>query len=311
MDPAWGAAAPEYEFDPELGWALRAGKFDLLWSGLREKPVRNTHWSHGQRATADEAPARDSPTRPRVLFFGDSYVQGYGLADWETLPWIVQKRHPEAQVLNFGTGSYGTYQCYLAMQKQVRGPVSAYYILNGFHELRNAADRSWLRIMKKPPEGWFYPYAAVSGGELQARKAEGNLVWPWSRRLRTVAMVQDYVHILQSYLRVPDPRKLTEILLVRMNETVRSRGGKFTVVLVDLAPEQRAGYRTFLESRKIGFVDCNRPELLQKGLRLADGHPNQRLNELLAEWIEPLEIVGGATTEISQGTPGHRAGGVW
>jgi len=292
MDPSWGAAAAGYEADPELGWALRPGRWDLVWTGLRDDPVLNTNWSHGQRATAERKPAQDAANRPRVLFFGDSYVQGYGLADWETLPWIVQKRHPEVQVSNFGAGSYGTYQCYLSLKRQVHEPSSVYYVFNGFQEVRNAADRSWLRIMKKPPAGWFYPYAVNSGGQLQARRAEGNLVWSLSRRWRTAAMVQEYTEIFESYLRVRNKRKLTEMLLIEMSEIVRATGGKFTVILFDLQPEERADYRRFFESQGINFVDCERPELQNQSYRLPDRHPNQKLNALLAEWIEPLQTVG-------------------
>ena len=73
-----------------------------------------------------------------------------------------------------------------------------------------------------------------------------------------------------------------------MNETVLAAGGKFTVILFDMTPEQRRDYRDFVRSRGIPFVDCDHPEMTDKRLRLPDGHPNEELNRLLAQWIEPL-----------------------
>jgi hypothetical protein len=80
------------------------------------------------------------------------------------------------------------------------------------------------------------------------------------------------------------------MLLVEMNEVVRARGGRFAVLLFDLTPEQRRDYRRFLASRQIPFIDCDRPELNDRTLRLPDGHPAARLNELLSGWIEQVQV---------------------
>jgi hypothetical protein len=288
MDAPWGGPSPQYACDADLGWSAREGIFDLVWP---EHPgvSHYTNWNGGRRATAEVEPARRD-NRPQVMFFGDSFIQGYQLSDWETLPWIVQKRHPEVQVSNFGAGDFGTYQCYLAMKKWVHGPVSVYHLFNGFHEGRNAADPAWLRINQKLPSGCFYPYAELSGSELRDRRSEGNLIWFLSHRLRTMAMVQDYRDIFESYRRVRNKRRLTEELLAKMNETARGQGGKFTVILFDMSPEERQAYRKFLESRGIAFVDGDRPELKDKRLRLPDGHPTGALHELVAKWMEPLQV---------------------
>ena len=292
LDPAWGGGSPEYQCDSELGWSARQGQFHLVWSdGSAPFPFQYTNWSGGRRATAEQEPAHNAAGRPQVLFFGDSYVQGYGLSDWETLPWIVQKRHPELEVSNFGAGAYGTYQSYLAMKKAVHGPATVYYLLNQYQEGRTAGDASFLRIMKPPPAGCFYPYVTLSGGEIQPRRSNGEVVWWLSRKLRTVAMAHDYKLILQSYFRLKDKRRATELLLVKMNEIVRAQGGKFTVILLDLTPDQQPDYRQFLDSRQIAYIEDNRPGPMEKNLRLPDGHPNGKLNSLLAESIDPMPIL--------------------
>jgi hypothetical protein len=289
MDPAWGGASPEYQCDSELGWTARPGTFDLVWPDQR--PARYTNWSVGQRATSGQSSAPAAKDRPQVLFFGDSFTQGYQLPDAETLPWIVQRRHPEVAVSNFGAGNYGTYQSYLAMQRQIHGPSAVYYLFNAFHEGRNTADPDWRRIYQTPPPGCFYPYAEFSGNEIQGRGTRGDLVWTLSRRLRTVAMVQEYKQIFESYFRVRSGRRLTKALLVKMNQLVAAQGGKLTIILFDMSDEERAQYRAFLQSQRIDFVDGGRPERLDRSLRLADGHPAKAMNEILAGWLEPLEMV--------------------
>jgi hypothetical protein len=297
MSPDTGRISPEYQCDQDLGWSARPGNFSLSWPDL-PSPIRVTNWSGGRRATSEQEPGQSN--RPRVLFFGDSYIQGYGLTDTDTLPWIVQQHHPELEIENYGAGLYGTYQSYLAMAKWVQGPSTVYYLFNGFHEGRNAAEPAFLRIMKKPPQGCFYPYPETSGGELKPGRSQGEIVWSLSRHLRTVALVQEYKQIIESYWRVRSKRRTTQMLLVQMNELVNAQGGNFTVILFDLDPEERNQYRDFLRARGINAVDCDRPEMNDTRLRQADRHPTGKLNALLAEWIEP--VAAGTPRTVSETT---------
>ena len=291
--PAWRghelvAITDPYEPDLELGWRNREGIFDLT-GPHRKDPFRYTNWSRGRRATADREP-QAGDQRPEVQFFGDSYVQGYGLSDRETFTWAFQQKHPELIVTNFGTGGYGTYQSYLSMRRSAGAGAQVFYLFNGFHEDRNVAAPGWVRITKPAPEGFSFPYAEISSGVLVGGSSPGEMVWFLSRRLRTVAMVQDYYEMAVTHRRVHDKRRVTEMLLVKMNETVRARGGRFTVMLFDFAPQQRQEYRRFLASRQIAFLDCDRRELSDPSLRLPDGHPDAKLNGLLAGWLEPAEV---------------------
>lgn len=302
--PAWWQAFQisrddsEYAPDPELGWKNREGQFDMLDPGRRSL-FHFTNWSQGRRATADREPAQNPENAPsnRVLFFGDSYVQGYGLSNPQTFAWIVQKNHPELAISNFGTADYGTYQSYLGIAKLVRGPCSVFYLFNSFHEGRNVADPDWVRIVKQPPPGLFFPYVDLEGAMLRTHESRGEMVWPISRWLRTAALVQDYYLRVASYPRVRNKRGVTEELLAKMNETVRAAGGKFTLILFEMTPDQRRDYREFARSHGISFVDCDRPEMKDKRLRLPDGHPNAELNRLLAQWLEPLPLAVGGNNE--------------
>jgi hypothetical protein len=238
------------------------------------------------------------PASRQVLFFGDSFIQGYGLSDPETLPWIVQQRHPELAVSNYGVGLYGTYQSYLAMKRSVHGPAAVYYLFNEFHEERNAGDPSFLRIMKPSPPGCFYPYVQVSGDRLEGGRSDGDVVWFLSRHVRLVAMVQEYKQIFESHWRVRVKRQTTQRLLVEMNRLVNAQGGKFTVILFDMDAKDRPDYRRFLEAQHIAYVDCEHPELHDPKLRQPDQHPSKALNQLLAEWIEPIRAESAQTVSV-------------
>lgn len=279
----------EYAPDPQLGWKNREGQFDMV-DPERNTPFRYTNWSLGRRATSDREPAAPMP---RILFFGDSYVQGYGLSNQQTFAWIVQKNHPELAVSNFGTADYGTYQSYLTLARYVRGPCSVFYLFNTFHEGRNVAEPDWVRIVKQPPPGLFFPYADLSDGMLRARQSPGEMVWPLSRWLRTAALAEDYYRRASTLSRTLNKRSVTETILAKMNQTVSAAGGRFTIIFFDMTPDQRRDYREFARSHGIRFIDCDHPQMTDKRLRLSDGHPNEELNLLLARWLEPLPLATG------------------
>jgi hypothetical protein len=75
-----------------------------------------------------------------------------------------------------------------------------------------------------------------------------------------------------------------------MNRLVNAQGGKFTVILFDLEAKDRPEYRRFLDTERIAYVDCERPELHDQKLRQPDQHPTKALNELVAQWIEPIRV---------------------
>lgn len=284
--PSWrdtpAFPADQFEPDRELGWRNRAGSFDVI--GGNDVRLRYTNWSEGRRATA----GRDSSDpHPRAVFVGDSYVFGYGLNDAETFAWRFQQHHPELQASNYGTPGYGTFQSYLAMKRALAEPATAvFYLFNGFHEERNVADPSCTRVAKRAENGTFFPYAVLQAGEIQGRRSDGEQIWTLSRKLRTVAMAEEYYEMAKTWPRVREKRDTTEALLARMNETAEAAGAKFTVILFDLRPEDRKIYREFLNSSGIAYLDCDYPELNDKRMRQADGHPDRKLNELLAQWIE-------------------------
>ena len=109
-------------------------------------------------------------------------------------------------------------------------------------------------------------------------------------------MVEEYYEMAEAWKRVHQKRAVTQTLLLRMDQLARSAGAKFTVILFDLWPKDREAYRPFLASHHIAFIDCDHSELNDKSLRLPDGHPNQKLNELLSQWIDSPATLAQAST---------------
>ncbi len=283
----------EYRPDPELGWINREGEYDM--AAPDRTPFRYTNWSEGRRATS-QSPAPQDDARPRAVVVGDSYAYGYGLADVDTFAWRMQQNHPEFQVSNYGTPGYGTYQSYISMDRALDNHPggSVYYLLNGFHESRNVADPSWIRVVHHPDNGVFFPYAVLSDGALEGRQSNGDAIWFLSHKLRTVAMAEEYYEMAEAWLRVHDKQAVTQAILIRMEHAAQLSGAKFTVILFDLDPKDRAAYRQYLASKSIVFIDCDHPELNDKSYRQPDGHPNAKLNERLAAWIDPATAVAHA-----------------
>jgi hypothetical protein len=284
----------EYQPDPELGWINRPGQYDMAASG--SAPFRYTNWTQGRRATSENPAAADDP-RPHLIVVGDSYAYGYGLGDADTFAWRVQQNHPELQVSNYGTPGYGTYQSYIAMDRALdcKPPnPSVLYLLNGFHESRNVADPSWIRVVRHPDNGVFFRYAVLSNGALEGRSSSGDAIWSLSHKLRTVAMAEEYYEMAEAWTRVHNQRAVTQAILTRMEHSTQLSGAKFTVILFDLEPKDRQVYRQFLTARGIAFIDCDHPELKDKTYRQADGHPNAKLNQLLARWVDPDATVATA-----------------
>lgn len=281
-----GDAATAFQPDSEAGWANRAGVYTVTApSGL---PMRYTNWTEGRRATSEAEPAPDH-ARPRTIILGDADAYGAGLPDAATFAWRVQQARPEAQVDNYGTPGYGSWQSFVRMGRALeKAPAGAavYYVFNGSHEARNVADPAWIRVDHHPGNGVFFPYATLYNGALEAQASPGNAIWPLSRTFRTEAMLEQFYEKTGAFPRVYRKRAVTQAILIRMHHLALLSGAKFTVILFDLDPTDRQPYRNFLSSRNIAFLDCDSPELHDQSLRQPDGSPNAKLNALLAGWIE-------------------------
>lgn len=95
------------EFDSDLGWSIKPG-------------------GQGEIYTANQAGLRGdqeytiNPTEgvTRVATFGDSFVHGDDVANYQTWQHHLEKRLPKLEVLNYGVGGYGVDQALLRYRKR-------------------------------------------------------------------------------------------------------------------------------------------------------------------------------------------------
>jgi hypothetical protein len=268
-----------HEPDPELGWRNEPGEYVF-----GDPAIRMTMWPGGFRATAPERVPRGRP----ILMLGGSFVQGWAVSDAETSGWALQQAFPETEVLNLGTGGYGTYQSLLALERFLEEsstpPSLVIYGFAVFHQARNVASTKWLRMLAGlshhgPVD---VPYASLDAdGGLVRNPPLGYPDWEPVRRLATVAQLQEaYVKLRGGRRRVAQSQKVTERLMVEMARVTRGAGADFMVVaLSNLARKKKQSYLIFLRREGIAVADCAHPGEGDPALSVPlYGHPNARAN---------------------------------
>lgn len=110
--PQWapvGGDRAYWQYDETLGWSHRPnqrGRFEfedfsadvaINSAGLRD----------------EEHPLERVPGKKRMLLLGDSATWGFGVEQRETYGEILERRHPDWEVINAGVSGYGTDQEYL------------------------------------------------------------------------------------------------------------------------------------------------------------------------------------------------------
>jgi len=81
--------------------------------------VLDATYTIGPNGLRISSPAADSdePAQECILFFGDSFTFGQGLADHEALPYRVGQKLPQSyRTYNFGVNGYGPHQMLSALQ---------------------------------------------------------------------------------------------------------------------------------------------------------------------------------------------------
>ena len=111
-----------WQHDPDLGWANRPGAAGVLVEPELEVEIAiNAAGLRGPEVSIE----KPSGTR-RVALFGDSFAEGWGVAEPDTIRARLEARlrardsEARAEVLNFGVAGYGTDQEFLLFAKQGR-----------------------------------------------------------------------------------------------------------------------------------------------------------------------------------------------
>jgi hypothetical protein len=277
-----------YEPDAVLGWKNRQGTYHVPSHGPDGKEFKVTFLASGARATEEHKNMGDE--RPKFIIVGGSFTQGWRISDEETFPWKLQQQFPSLNVLNYGTGGYGTYQSLLLLEKvlQASGKVKA--VLYGYtqwHEERNVATSDWLDALSRfsKRKHVYVPYATIDrNGALTRNPPQSFPAWLLRESLVTVTMAEKFYMNLKTLRRSSQQTLVTQKTLLELNDACRRHGADFIVALLSCSGDYKDHYLQFLRNNDIKAVDCVRS--VTGEMAADDGrHPNGRLNSLYSERI--------------------------
>src|SRR5262249_14741076 len=114
-----------FQKHPVLGYAHIEGRFNITLRGLsptkkNELQFTATHLPNTLRITRPLDTYTSSDDREEVWIFGCSFTHGWSVNDDETFAWLLQKRFPEYNVVNFGVSGYGTVHSLLQFRDALR-----------------------------------------------------------------------------------------------------------------------------------------------------------------------------------------------
>lgn len=276
-----------HEFDPVLGWKLKAGKYVIPAYKPSEKDIQMTLLPGGRR---DAGAKEEGTDEGELVILGGSFTLGLAISDEETYPWKLQTRFPPLKVMNYGTDGYGSYQSLLVLERELpllRSPAIVLYGFFQHHEERNVAPGGWLEMLSKYSrrQHVYLPYATIDeSGILSRHEPERYPEVPYMESLSTITFLVKVYMKLKTMDRFSQRREVTEKILIDMNRISDAYGAKLVVTILAGEEEWKNHYMDFLKANDIEVVDCVRP--ITRELRVpGEGHPNEKMNSLWAECI--------------------------
>jgi hypothetical protein len=123
-----------FEADESLGLAFRPGRYRIKEQlGPKSHEFVITITDKGTRATSYFPVKSDR----RLFMAGDSSMFGWALNDEQTIPWLIQARLPNFEVLNLSLTSYSPVQTLLRLQQLEPRLGPNDIVVIEYHELSN------------------------------------------------------------------------------------------------------------------------------------------------------------------------------
>jgi len=274
-----------YNFDSVLGWKNKPG----IYTKWRVDNVKVTIFPDASRAT--HIPQQEKAGK--IITVGCSYTLGWAVSDNETFAWRLQENFPSLQVLNYGTGAYGTYQSLLLLEKIFSDqppPLVALYGFCDFHEIRNVATSSWLRgLWQSSKRGRVaVPYCSIDENFNLIRHApEPYPKWPFVESSALLDYLQlKYVLIKDKLTKLPQKELVTRKILLEMNNLCRVKNSRFIVVLLQCEKSASEHYLDFFKKEGIEYIDCLDINITRlKGDWHPDGSTNLRWANRISKYL--------------------------
>lgn len=274
-----------HEYDPTLGWRPKEGTYEIPPYSAVGHTTRWTNWPGGMRATS----AQRRTDAKRIVVLGGSITQGWAVSDDEALPWKLQEALPDYQVDSLACAGYGTYQSMLALLRYIETygvPEAVVYGFVDYHDVRNAGDAEWLRVMLFGSRRGHVevPFASLtSDKELRYHEPTAYPSWPLMESSALVNALQ-HAWAVARYGRTPEEiRAVTEQLILELQRQVEAQGSRFLVAILGWKPAVRPYFR-FLREAEVPRVDCTLAPELHEFVK-GDGHPKPSMHAAWARII--------------------------
>jgi len=126
---------PLFRSDPVLGYAMYPGTYHITEKsrGLSHR-FGLTVDSLGHRVTSY---APNGAARHHLYVTGDSAMFGWGLDDEQTIPWLLQARFPQWDVVNLSLTSYSTVQAKLQLDRSSPAVTADDVVILTYHPITN------------------------------------------------------------------------------------------------------------------------------------------------------------------------------
>ncbi len=233
-----------YQHDPELGWYPIPNKVTPQGVSLNSLGLRDI----------ELAPS----TGPTILFIGDSFVYGLGVAAQDLFTERLRQELPGVRIVNAGVAAYGTDQEFLLLKRlwpRIEPSVVVLVVCVDNDHVDNSTNSRHGHTLK--------PYLAKLDGEWQFRglpvpRPHGYYFynhWFAQRSALVRYAIVGYMYARHRAVTVPDP---TDQLVGMMRDFVEARGARFLVGL----QHQDPALEPFLTSQRIPYTRFDDAELL-------------------------------------------------
>jgi hypothetical protein len=286
-----GESTPYIAPDEVLGWRYRPGRYSFREvDDVIEKSICEDYG----RATDTSCASTDTLSLKSVYFVGDSYTHGTGLSDHQTLAWKFKLKFPEYDVRNYGVGGFGACQVYRRIEdvlKEVQG--GKFYVVYGFsdfHIARAVANpvMDYQVARRAPGKISHYPVCYFDKDmelvSLPSRKYMFEMPFLSSSYVSNLFM-NLYLVVWSRYF-TPEEQGFAADFFSALRDLVENSGGSLLVLMQDFSNESSMQwYRDLFEGMNITYI--NGSGYNADSYRLSDNHPNDRLNTMWLEMLEP------------------------
>lgn len=265
-----------YRYDSKLGWFPLENTFKRVFTECTWMNVEHNNMGFRDKVHGEKL-------KPRIAFFGDSFVWGFDVEQAERFTDIFQEMNPKWEVLNFGVSGYGTDQEYLLIQQMFDyyRPDIVVLVFNDTDFGNNSVNLLY--------RGYYKPYFATEDDKLVLKGVPvpkslnyyyaESFFLSKSYLLRGMAKLY-YKFFMPPQVSVPDP---TQAILKEIKKFANRHGAEFFLGLGPISDKKAYNKLvSFCKENKIGYVDLDNNQKIQG----CGYHWNKAGNEIAARKVD-------------------------